>query len=212
MELAGNEQLLAAEREQFRTWLLRQHAPQEALRMVSGCFLNSMDNFDVQLGAAAVRRPQNTADNNNNDNNNNNNNNNDNDDDVKSWLPQTRGKGGGDSSSSRYKLWASVVAHRTRIGRLDPQLCLLNPTFDDGDQDRFSQAAVEGVVQQAEAVVNWIDFVGIQERWGESVGLLARMFDIPSHLLDVTKKVCVCVCVVCERCLLYTSPSPRDRG
>ena len=24
--------------------------------------------------------------------------------------------------------------------------------------------------------------------------------------------VCVCVCVVCVCCLLYTSPSPRDRG
>jgi len=160
-----------AERKAFQEWLLRQHSPQETLRMVSGCFLNSIDSFDAQHVAAQQRHMA---------------------DKVEPWLPTPNFATSEHIGSQHWKssLWASTRRHRLATSRLDPNLCLVNPTFDSGDQSSFDPAAVKAVEQHAKWVVETgMDFIGVIERWEDSLSLISAMFDIPHHLLDVEKKV-----------------------
>ena len=150
--------------------------------MVSGCFVNAVDSFQVQEWKAAQSKQP---------------------DALSRWLPVKMSTAGNTTFPSRddsmstvdTKLhdtsWASSVAHRVAVAQHDPQLCVLNPTFDASDQSSFNADAVDLVVQRGNDVLfgGGIDFVGVQEQWDTSLALLAKMFSIPVDLLDAAKKV-----------------------
>ena len=106
------------------------------------------------------------------------------------------------SNAATPTLWRSTLAHRLNVSRMDTRLCLHTPTFDPGDQASFRPEAVAQVVEVAEQnELSVIDYVGILERWEESLQLLSHKFKIPRELLDVKKKVCLrFVDNVCHDC------------
>ena len=135
--------------------------------MISGCFVNVVDTFQPLYQKANAKyslsdRVQ-----------------------LTKWLPSN-----GFSHSNASMLWSTIVNFRVKWAELDKHLCGLNPTFDAASQRKFNQQAVESVFDEGEWILQkTIDFVGIQERWHDSLQLLACIFQIPFHLLNTSKKV-----------------------